>query len=66
MGDSEVVNKHFSATLSIMASFGHITDETHLLVSNLHFASFTHVKRSGNAIADKPAKLAKNSSNPQI
>ncbi|XP_050259001.1 uncharacterized protein LOC126704001 [Quercus robur] len=64
--DSEVVYKHLSATSSSMASFGHITDETRLLVSNLRFASFSHVKRSGNAVADKPAKLAKNSSDPQI
>lgn len=33
------------------------------LVSNFRFASFSHVKCSGNAVADK---LAKNSSDPHI
>lgn len=65
-GDSKVVYKHLSVTSSSMASFGHIIDETRLLVSNLRFASFSHVKRSGNAVVDKPTKLAKNSSDPQI
>ena len=58
--------KHLSATLSSMASFSHIPDETRVLSSNMLFASFSHVKCSGNAVADKPTKLAKNSSDPQI
>ena len=49
-----------------LASFGHITDETRSLVSQFRFASFSHVKRSGNAVADKLAKLAKKFSTPQI
>ena len=65
-GDSEVVYKHLSAISSSLASFGHITGETRQLVSNFRFASFFHVKCSGNAVADKLAKLAKNSTGPQI
>ena len=49
-----------------LASFGHITDETRNLVSEFRFASFSHVKRSGNTIAAKLAKLAKKISTPQI
>lgn len=49
-GDSKVVYKHLSATSSSMASFGHITDETRVLASNMLFASFSHVKRSSNAV----------------
>ena len=65
-GDSKVVYEHLSATSSSMASFGHITDETQVLSSNMLFASFSHVKYSGNAVADKLAQLAKNSFDPQI
>ena len=65
-GDSEVVYKHLTTTSPSLASFGHITDETRSLVSQFRFASFSHVKRSGNAVADKLAKLAKKFSTPQI
>lgn len=56
-GDSEVVYRHLSATSSSLPSFGRITDETQQLVSNFRFASLFHVKRSGNTVADKLAKL---------
>ena len=49
-----------------LALFGHIIDETRHLVSHFRFAYFSHVKRGGNTIADKLAKLAKNSSAPWI
>ena len=65
-GDSKAVYKHLSANSSSMASFGHKTDETRVLASNMLFASFSHVKRSSNAVAAKFAKLAKDSFDPQI
>lgn len=61
-GDSKVVYKHLLNNSPSFASFGHIIDETRRLVSNFRFASFSHVKRSGNVVADKLAKLAKNAS----
>lgn len=51
-GDSEVVFKHLTAAASSWASFGHITDEARVLASNKRAASFSHVKRSGNAVAN--------------
>ena len=65
-GDSEVVYKHLTTTSPSLASFGHLTNETQKLVSQFLFASFSHVKRSGNTVADKLAKLAKKISTPQI
>nr|POE70100.1 hypothetical protein CFP56_23650 [Quercus suber] len=57
-GDPEVVFKHLTAAASSWASFGHITDEACALALNIRAASFSHVKRSGNAVADKLARLA--------
>ena len=65
-GDSKVVFKHLTAAASSWASFVHITDEARALASNMRAASFSHVKHSGNAVADKLARLAKCSSDPQI
>lgn len=63
-GYSELVYKCLTTTLLSLAPFGHIIDETRRLVSHFRFASFSHVKRGGNTVADKLAKLAKNSSAP--
>ena len=65
-GDYEVVFKHLTTTDSSQASFGHITDEVRALASNMRAASFSHIKRGGNAVADKLAHLAKFSYDPQI
>ena len=65
-GYSELVYKCLTTTLLSLAPFGHIIDETRRLVSHFRFASFSHVKRGGNTVADKLAKLAKKISTPQI
>ena len=65
-GDSDVVFKHLNAEPPCLASYGHIIEESQILASNLSFASFSHVKRSGNVVADKLAKLAKYVIEPQI
>ena len=65
-GDFEVVFKHITTDLTCLASFGHIVEESQSLVSRLRHASFSHVKRCCNAVADKLAKLAKYSLDPQI
>ena len=49
-GDFGVVYKSLTTTSPSLASFGHITDETRNLVSQFRFASFSHVKRSGNTV----------------
>ena len=49
-GDFGVVYKNLTTTSPSLASFGHITDETRNLVSQFRFASFSHVKRSGNTV----------------
>nr|POE94827.1 hypothetical protein CFP56_12682 [Quercus suber] len=65
-GDSEVVFKQLNAKPPCLASYAHITEESQILASNLSFASFSPVKRSGNVVADKLAKLAKHVIEPQI
>ena len=65
-GDCEVVFKHLTTADSSWASFGHITDEVRALASNMRAASFFHIKRGGNAVANKLAHLAKFSSDPQF
>ena len=64
--DSKVVFKQLNAKPPCLASYGHIIEESQILASNLSFASFTGVKRSGNVVADKLAKLAKHVVEPQI
>ena len=65
-GDSEVVFKQLNSEPPFLASYGHIIEESQTLASNFRFASFSHVKRSGNVVADKLAKLAKHVIEPQI
>ena len=65
-GDSEVVFKHITTDSTCLASFRHIVEESRSLVSRLRYASFSHVKRCCNAVANKLAKLAKYSLDPQI
>ena len=61
-----MVFKHLTTADLSWASFGHINDEVRTLASNMHAASFSHTKRSGNAVADKLAHLAQFLSDPQI
>ena len=63
-GDCKVVFKHLTTVDLSWASFGHITDEVCTLASTMRAASFSHIKRSSNAIVDKLAQLAKFSSDP--
>ena len=58
-GDSEVIYKHIILDSPCLAAFGHIIEDSRLLTSNLRNASFSHVKRNGNTVADKLVKLAK-------
>ena len=60
-GDSETITRAINSDSTCLASFGHIVDDARTLALCFNSFSFIHVKRSGNAVADKLAKLAKNS-----
>ena len=49
-----------------MAPFGHLIEDSLQLVASFRSFSFSHVKRKGNCVADKLAKLARGSHLPQI
>nr|XP_023887877.1 uncharacterized protein LOC112000001 [Quercus suber] len=65
-GDSEVIFKLLTAEQPCMSAFGHIIEDSRSLAARLRLASFTHTKRQGNNVANKPAKLAKNLYEPQV
>ena len=58
--------KHITTDLTCMASFRHIVEKSWSFISRLRNASFSHVNRCCNAVANKLAKLAKYSLDPQI
>ncbi|KAK7843401.1 hypothetical protein CFP56_012653 [Quercus suber] len=64
--DSETIIKHFSSKSDCLASFGNIVEDSKCATLNFHSRSFSHVKRNGNAVADKLAKLVNHSITPQI
>ena len=64
-GDSEVIFKHLSSDQPSMAAFGHIVEDASL-AATLRSFSFSHIKRKGNMVADKLAKLAKLLYEPKI
>ena len=65
-GDSRTIYSHLTSDVPCMTPFGHLIDDSRILASTLRNASFTHVKRDGNVVADKLAKLAKHLYEPQI
>ena len=65
-GDSETVIKALNSNVRCLTSFGHLIDDAKALVLNFANSSFSHVKQTGNTIADKLAKLAKQFQCPQI
>nr|POE69776.1 serine carboxypeptidase-like 1 [Quercus suber] len=58
-GDSETNTKAINVDSHCLASFGHIVVDVKDLAMNLVASSFSHVKRKGNAVADRLAKLAR-------
>ena len=58
-GDSETITRAINSDSTCLASFGHIVDDARTLALCFNSFSFIHVKRSGNAVADKLAKLGK-------
>ncbi|XP_030970458.1 uncharacterized protein LOC115990817 [Quercus lobata] len=55
-GDSDTVIRSLNVEPPCMAPFGHIIEDARSIASSLRYHSFSHVKRSGNCIADKLAK----------
>ena len=58
-GDSETIMKALNLAFPCLSSFGHIIEDVKTLALNFASASFVHVKRKGNAVADRLAKAAK-------
>ena len=58
-GNSETIIKALNSDYTCLTSFGHIIDDARTLALCFDTFSFMHVKRSGNAVADKLAKLTK-------
>ena len=53
------LSEHFSKKDTFSFAYGHALDDTLLLASDFHFASFSNVKRLGNSVAHCLAKKAK-------
>ena len=49
-----------------MTAFGHIIEDSRWLTTSLRSVSFSHVRRNGNRVVDKLAKLAKYLYEPQV
>ncbi|KAL0004117.1 hypothetical protein SO802_011678 [Lithocarpus litseifolius] len=64
--DSEIIYKHLVSDSSLLTAFGHIVEDLYRLATSLRSVSFSHVRRNGNKVADKLAKLAKFLYEPQI
>ena len=65
-GDSDTIIRSLNIEPPCMAPFGHIIEDTRSIASSLRYHSFSHVKRSGNYVADQLAKLAKYCNSTQI
>ena len=65
-GDSEIIYKHLVSDSTCMTAFGHIIEDSRRLATRLRSVSFSHVRRKGNKVTDKLAKLAKFLYEPQI
>ncbi|KAK9997332.1 hypothetical protein SO802_022018 [Lithocarpus litseifolius] len=58
-GDSATVLNCIQAGSPCLAPFGNVIEDSISLASRLGYYSFSHVRRKGNVVADKLAKLAK-------
>ena len=65
-GDSKSITNAINSGTPCYSSYGHILDDVKALVMNFVSPSFIHVKRQGNAVADKLAKAAKTIPCPHV
>ncbi|KAF3974550.1 hypothetical protein CMV_002121 [Castanea mollissima] len=63
-GDSETIIQALNSDSSCLSTFGHIVEDVRALALNFASFCFSHVKRQGNVVVDKLAKLAKYSPCP--
>ena len=63
-GDSDIIIQALNSDSNCANSFGHIIEDIRALALNFASSCFSHVKRQGNTVADKLAKLAKYSHCP--
>ena len=65
-GDSDIIIQALNADSICASSFGHIIEDIRVLALNFASICFSHVKRQGNTVADRLAKLAKYSLCPSF
>ena len=65
-GDSEIITNSLNSSEACFAPFGHLIENARHLASGFQAVAFAHVRRKGNGVADKLAKLARQSHFPQI
>ena len=66
-GDAEIIINSLNSDEECMASFGHLIEDSQQLVTSFRAFAFSYVKRKGNGgVADKLAKLARESHFPRI
>ena len=63
-GDAARIINSLNSEEECLAPFGHIVEESRYLGASFSAFAFNHVKRIGNRIADKLAKLARESLSP--
>ena len=65
-GDAEIIINSLFTDGECMAHFGHLIKDSRQLAASLRAFTFSHVKEKGNSVADKLAKLARESPFPRI
>ena len=64
--DAETIIKSLNSDEVCLVPLGHLIEDSLQLISSFRSFAFSHVKRKGNCVADKLAKLAKGSPLSQI
>nr|XP_023895477.1 uncharacterized protein LOC112007374 [Quercus suber] len=62
----ETIIKSLNSDEVCLAPFGHLIEDSLQLISSFRYFAFSHVKRKGNYVANKLAKLAKGFTLSQI
>nr|POE59978.1 hypothetical protein CFP56_03573 [Quercus suber] len=65
-GDSKTIINYLKSDEDYLASFGHLIEDSRHLASSFQAVTFSHVKRNGNNVADKLAKLARQCHVPRM
>lgn len=63
-GGAKIIIKSLNTDDDCMASFGHLIEDSRQLVASFRAFAFSHVKRKLSSVADKLAKLARESHFP--